>query len=295
MNYYIVLINDVIDYIEENLESKLSLSVIANRAGISAFHFSRIFKGVTGISLKQYTLNRKLEKAQVLLTETQCSILEIALTLGFEYPEVFNRAFKRQFGQSPSAFRKNTKSFSVTSRLSVIERDIANYRGTLAVKGKIIYLESMTLYGVDFSIDTTKPEFREKMDGQTQPFIIKSGRDIRYEHSFFYTIVKCSGKEDGLYQVFCGRKMLEQHEEEVAFHIPEGYYAAFEYTGDMYGVREVFEEDLYRWLVINEAVIADNDIGMMTMYPNAYPEENSVQIFVPIEAPNTVKSQQERS
>jgi predicted transcriptional regulator YdeE len=133
------------------------------------------------------------------------------------------------------------------------------------------------------------------MNEQTHPFIIKSGLDNHYEQCSFYTIVKCSGREDGLYRIFCGRKLQGQYEEDAVFHIPGGYYAAFEYSGDMYNIREVFQDDLFRWLIIKEAVIVDNEIGMMTVYPNRYPEEDLVQIFVPVKAPDYGKSQQEKS
>lgn len=286
MNYYIFLIRDVIDYIEENLDSDMSLSAIAKRTGMSAFHFTRIFKAVTGITLKQYILSRKLAQAQVLLKKTQNSVIEIALMLGFEYPEVFSRAFKRQVGISPSSFRKTKGALSETSKLSIMERDIMNYHGVLAIKGKIIHMDPITLCGVDFSIDTTKPGFRETINALMQPFIVESGVDDCYEKRCFYSIVKCSGREDGVYRIFCGRELRGLYGDDVVFQIPKGYYAAFEYDGDMFDIQEVFQDDLFRWLIVKEAVIVDNEIGMMTVYPNCYPEEKLVRIFVPVKPPN---------
>jgi hypothetical protein len=50
----------------------------------------------------------------------------------------------------------------------------------------------------------------------------------------------------------------------------------------MFDIHEVFQDDLFRWLVVREAVIIDNEIGMMTVYPDSYPVESMVKILVPV-------------
>lgn len=97
MNFYVVVINQAIDYIEDNIFEKLSLSVLSQQFKISDFHFNRMFKTVSGITLKQYLLGRRLTKAMELLGKTNRSVIDIALDSGFEYPEVFSRAFKKLF------------------------------------------------------------------------------------------------------------------------------------------------------------------------------------------------------
>ena len=102
MNLYVSAINEIIEFIECNINERLQLKDLSTRAGISDFHFNRIFKTVTGITLKQYVLGRKLTKALELLRNTDKPVIEIAMDLGFDYPEVFSRAFKNQFGLSPT-------------------------------------------------------------------------------------------------------------------------------------------------------------------------------------------------
>jgi AraC family transcriptional regulator len=105
MNLYVSVISDTIEYIESSMSHKLTLADLSARVRISDFHFNRIFKTVTGMTLKQYILGRKLAKAAEQLKSTRRSVIDIALGLGFEYPEVFSRAFKNQLGVSPAAFR----------------------------------------------------------------------------------------------------------------------------------------------------------------------------------------------
>ncbi len=108
MNLYVAVINEAVDYIEDHIDEKLSLATLAERFGISDFHFNRMFKTVAGVTLKQYILGRKLIKAIGLLRESKLSVIDIAMDLGFEYPEVFSRAFKKQFGLSPALISNST-------------------------------------------------------------------------------------------------------------------------------------------------------------------------------------------
>jgi AraC family transcriptional regulator len=120
------VINEIIEYIECNICESLQLTDLSAQAGISDFHFNRIFKTVSGITLKQYVLGRKLTKALELLKNTDKSVIEIAMDLSFDYPEVFSRAFKKQFGLSPSDIRQQKIRVDGIKKAAIVERDIIN-------------------------------------------------------------------------------------------------------------------------------------------------------------------------
>jgi AraC family transcriptional regulator len=90
----------------KHLDADLSLSALANRAGMSAFHLHRIFTASVGETPKQLTLRLRLGRAAVLLLSGGETVLEVALACGFRSHEVFCRAFRRRFGITPSAYRK---------------------------------------------------------------------------------------------------------------------------------------------------------------------------------------------
>lgn len=98
--------NRVFEYIDENLDSDLSLDVIADIAHFSPYHFHRVFKGITQETLNDYITRRRIEKAAADLLHKATQITQIALTYGFTNNATFTRAFKRYYGVSPTAFRK---------------------------------------------------------------------------------------------------------------------------------------------------------------------------------------------
>jgi AraC-like DNA-binding protein len=83
----------------------LSLEEISAGAGISKYHFIRLFKTVFGISPYQYQIRRRLENAKIELLNG-VSILDTAFAHGYADLATFSKAFKQAFGQSPSQFMK---------------------------------------------------------------------------------------------------------------------------------------------------------------------------------------------
>ena len=95
----------LLNRVSDRLDGDLSLDVLAAEAGWSRFHFHRAFRTVTGETPKQYTLRLRIERAAALLLTTPDSIVTIATGVGFASHEVFTRAFRRQYGCTPAAYR----------------------------------------------------------------------------------------------------------------------------------------------------------------------------------------------
>ncbi len=95
----------VLDLIESDLTEDLSLSVLANAAGLSEYHFLRMFKQSTGSTPHQYVINQRIERAKELLKCTDMSITEIAYLLGFSTPAHFTHHFRRKTGVAPRELR----------------------------------------------------------------------------------------------------------------------------------------------------------------------------------------------
>lgn len=96
----------VTDFIEENLDTELSLADIAEVAGFSEFHFSRLFKSRTGLTPHRYVIQRRINKAKELLKHSQMSIKEISANLGFSDQAHFTTVFKNIAGTTPKQFRE---------------------------------------------------------------------------------------------------------------------------------------------------------------------------------------------
>ncbi|HCB96053.1 MAG TPA: hypothetical protein DEP65_10900, partial [Ruminococcus sp.] len=99
-------------YIEENLNSELCLENIADNFKTTPKYLSKFFKNKLGINFTDYLANLRINKAKVILTETEKPINEIFKELGFNNRNTFIRAFKKVTGLTPSEFRKITPSSS---------------------------------------------------------------------------------------------------------------------------------------------------------------------------------------
>ncbi|WP_081752846.1 helix-turn-helix domain-containing protein [Kallotenue papyrolyticum] len=99
-------IHVVKQYIHEHLDEALTRDVLATVAGFSVPHLHRIFKAHTGESIAAYVRRLRLERAGRKLRMGAVDITEVALAAGYQTHAAFGKAFKQQFGLSPSAFRQ---------------------------------------------------------------------------------------------------------------------------------------------------------------------------------------------
>lgn len=92
-------------YIQEHLDDDLDLERLSSVAAFSPFHFHRIFRSLTGETLKEHVRRLRLERAARTLRRMDEPITDIAFRAGFETHESFTRAFGNMFGVPPSAYR----------------------------------------------------------------------------------------------------------------------------------------------------------------------------------------------
>jgi AraC family transcriptional regulator len=97
----------VMRHIERHLDRELSLDELARVAGLSAYHFHRVFRAVAGEAVMDYARRLRLEHAAYRLRSTRRSVGRVAAEVGYESPDAFGRAFRGRFGLSPSAFRRS--------------------------------------------------------------------------------------------------------------------------------------------------------------------------------------------
>jgi AraC family transcriptional regulator len=93
-------------FIERHLAEPVTLSEIALAAGLTRMHFAAQFRVATGLRPREYLMRRRIERAQCLLAEGAISIVEVALSVGFQNQAHFSTVFRRFVGQTPARWRR---------------------------------------------------------------------------------------------------------------------------------------------------------------------------------------------
>ncbi len=96
----------VLSYIEEHLTEDLKLGELADVAGMSKYHFSRLFKDAVGVPPYRYVVQQRVAEAQSLLLRTDLSVAQIALKTGFSSQSHLSTSFREHTGTTPLAFRE---------------------------------------------------------------------------------------------------------------------------------------------------------------------------------------------
>lgn len=102
---YIDLIQSGLDYIEDNLKAEITAEELAANAGFSVYHYYRIFQSAVGMPVMQYIARRRLFWAAYEIANGKKQV-EAALGYGFDTSAGFYKAFRREFGYSPSEYVK---------------------------------------------------------------------------------------------------------------------------------------------------------------------------------------------
>lgn len=95
----------ILAYIDRHYADPLTLDKLAKEAGISKYHFVKLFRQVAGQTPIAYVANVRLERARHLLCTTEMSVSEVASTCGYARATHFSAAFSGRYGISPSKMR----------------------------------------------------------------------------------------------------------------------------------------------------------------------------------------------
>lgn len=165
MSQIINSIYKTVEIIEENLDQPLPINELAKEAGLSPWHFQRVFLSLVGDSLGGYIRGRKLSIAAEELKNDDKKIIDIALDSGFQSHEAFSRAFKSYFNLTPKAFR-SSKPKIITQKMPIIdERHISHLKEGINTTPEFISFSDKRIVGIKievpspFTVDSKHCEF----------------------------------------------------------------------------------------------------------------------------------------
>lgn len=151
---WINILNDVINYIESNLNSEISHEEISKISCCSYYHFQKVFSYITGLSLGEYIRNRKMTLAAFDIQKDEGRIIDIAYKYGYASPNSFNKAFKSVHGIPPIKAKNNKAILNIFPKLS-LSLEIS---GTEDVKYSIVEKESFKIIGNRISLSENMNE-----------------------------------------------------------------------------------------------------------------------------------------
>jgi AraC family transcriptional regulator len=147
--YYLERVNKVITYINAHLEEKLDLNLLAEVSCFSMFHFHRIMSAFLNESIGSYIIRVRMETAASLILNTDLSISEIALKVGYEIPSSFNKAFTKRFLCAPSEFKDKHNALNHINYLTMEQKnELVALKPSIKVlkNKKVIYSTSIGNY-----------------------------------------------------------------------------------------------------------------------------------------------------
>lgn len=226
-----------IDYIEAHLDEDMTLAAVAREAGLSQWHYQRIFKAVTRETLKNYIRARRLARAQEKLLETRTGILDIAILAGYSSQEAFTRAFKERLALTPNEFRRRGRRNLIVRKLKMDADSLRHINRNIEAAPVLHKRPAMLLVGMHtrfYGSDSDKNNLGEKLPPLWASF---TARLAEVEHAVraccYGVILPVAGDSDELayYAAIEVRQVDSIPEGMHRIEIPAANYATFLHRG----------------------------------------------------------------
>lgn len=266
------------------MEDPVTIDQIAKQANSSVFHFQRTFSILTDCSVAEYLRRRRLTLAAQELSATDRKIIDIAYKYGYDTPEAFAKAFRRQHGVTPSEARKNLGKLQAFNRL-VIQ---VNLKGAEPMKYRIVEKSSFQAIGMkrEFSLG----------DGENMAGIPKMWNELNQDGTSSAIARLNDGEIRGLLGVCAdyqdGGTMDYWIAAESTESVPEGFsrlevpaskWGVFEVHGAMPdAMPKVWKQIFSEWFPSNQYKNAGT--AELEVYPegNPYSEDYVSEIWIPL-------------
>lgn len=226
-----------IDYIEANLEFDIQSADVARHAGMSQWHFQRIFKALTNETLMTYIRSRRFSQSLEKLASSQERVLDIALSAGFDTQESFTRAFKKAFSVTPAHYRKHAGVFAFMRKVRFDADNLEHIHTNLTLKPEVYEQPELHLVGMCtrfFGIDSEKNNMARKLPQLWDAFLPRlSDISHRILDGCYGVVQQTATNSDELeYWAVAPVSQIDVLPERLlSLHIPAARYARFAHKG----------------------------------------------------------------
>ena len=276
--FYTERLNVITEFINDNLDSKLTLSQLSKLSHFSTFHFHKIMKALLKEPIGAYIIRIRLEKAAQLLKYSNDSIEQIAYSVGYKTPSSLSKQFRNHFGISPTEYR-NGKSTSIKTieymetKLNIKKAKIVNLEEKQAIyvklQGSYQNLDFSGAWEKLWSVVKAQKLFTAGIEHIGIPYDDPNMTDadkIRYDACL---VIHKEAKPVG----DVGTKTLRK-----------GRFAMFHYTGSYKYLSEVYDYIFNEWLLNNAYELRDEPVREKYRNNPQRTEESKLktEIYLPI-------------
>lgn len=286
---YLRQIQRGVEYIEAHLDGEIETADVARHAGISHWHFQRIFKALTRETLKSYIRARRMAGALESLSRTDARVLDIALSAGFETQESFTRAFKKAFGVTPAAYRRHGSRFQFVRKLRVDAEYLSHLHAGVSMEPEVYQQPAMTLVGVTtrfFSVDSEKNNLARRLPPLWNDFLSRVG-EVEHPHAgVCYGVVQQTSARTDELQYHAAIEVSRAGRVPrgmVAVHVPAGRYARFTHVGRSAHVDKTVSYIYGTWLPqsgMRHTYAADLEFYDARYHPDS--DDSVIQYAIPV-------------
>ncbi|MEC0125194.1 AraC family transcriptional regulator [Paenibacillus pabuli] len=270
-----------IQYMEDHLLENMTIEQISAQAHISPFHFQRTFSLLTDVTVAEYIRRRRLTLAANELIQSDHKIIDLAHKYGFDTPEAFSKAFRRQHGIAPTEARKNSTSATSYNRL-VIQWSL---KGAEPMNYKIVEQAEFMLVGIKQAFSYVDGENIRGIAKMWQEAYTSGTEDRLFELN--------NGEIEGLLGVCVDQNEIQEKQMEywiatayegevpsglLSFTVPASKWSVFEVQGPMpESMQSLWKQIITEWFPSNPYEHAG--IPELEVYPGP---NQPPQIWIPI-------------
>lgn len=235
---YIEGVQRGIDYIEAHLQQDIDVALVAAAANMSRWHFQRIFKAITGDTVKTYIRTRRFSQALEDLLSTDRAIIDIALATGFESQESFTRAFKQYFSLTPGQFRTLGESRKFMRRVRIDEQYLQHINTGISREPDITNFDTCLYVGLHttfYGTDSEKNNLADKLLSVWDAFLPRMDEISNAIPDIGYGLVEQTASDTDLLNYYSAMRVtseVPQPRDMVSLWTDEGQFAVFTHEGD---------------------------------------------------------------
>lgn len=253
--HYVKRVQQGIDFVESHLDTEIELSDVAKAAGLSRWHFQRVFKALTNETLKTYIRSRRFARALDQLLDTRLPILDIALASGYETQESFTRAFKMCFRITPGQYRTRGSRSSFVKKVQLDEDYLRHIHRNVSLVPDVYEQRALQLVAVRtlfYGIDSEKNNLGKKLPPLWAAFLPRLSEVPHAVPGMCYGVVSPVHTSSDQLQYFAAIEVTQRAalpHGMLALKVPSARYAKFSHQGPAQGIDSTVNYIYSTWLL----------------------------------------------